>query len=69
MSDADEEYSRKRRSGMATQPAMNKSDSITTTTSFDRFAGVCAIITGIGSLLYGVSFIVLHMPDAPSGVR
>lgn len=29
-------------------------------TSFDRFAGLCAILTGIASFLYAVSFIILH---------
>lgn len=46
---------------MATQPAVNTSENLTTaTTAFDRFAGVCAIITGLGSLLYGLSFLVLR---------
>lgn len=46
---------------MATQPTVNTSESLTiATTSLDHFAGVCAIITGIGSLLYGLSFLVLR---------
>lgn len=27
--------------------------------SFDRFAGVCAVLAGLGGLLYGVSFVIL----------
>lgn len=30
------------------------------TTSFERFAGMCAIVAGVVGLLYSVSFVVLH---------
>lgn len=29
------------------------------TSSFDRFAGVCAILAGIGGVLYGIAFVIL----------
>lgn len=46
---------------MATQPVINHSDHVTTQEiSFERFAGACAIITGILGLLYAISFVVLR---------
>jgi len=46
---------------MAVQPSVGRVGSIVTPTeSFERFAGLCAIITSIVGFLYAVSFIVLH---------
>lgn len=30
-----------------------------TSATFDRFAGLCAVLSGLGGLLYGVSFVIL----------
>ena len=45
---------------MATRTA-GKTSSVTTleTASFERFAGICAILAGIVGLLYAISFVVL----------
>jgi len=45
---------------MATRTAGDASNMTTVeTTSFERFAGICAILAGIGGPLYGISFVVL----------
>jgi hypothetical protein len=50
-----------RRSGMAVQPSANKVGiTARSAAAFERFAGLCAIITGIVGLLYAISFILLH---------
>ncbi len=45
---------------MSTQSASNRVDIVTTqSSSFERFAGLCAILAGIVGLLYSISFILL----------
>ncbi len=45
---------------MSTQSASNRVDIVTTqSSSFERFAGLNAILAGIAGLLYSISFIVL----------
>jgi hypothetical protein len=45
---------------MSTQSASNRVDIITTqSSSFERFAGLSAILAGIAGLLYSISFVVL----------
>ncbi|HEX3640377.1 MAG TPA: hypothetical protein VHV10_03700 [Ktedonobacteraceae bacterium] len=46
---------------MAAQSSASRVSSIATPTeSFERFAGLCAIITSISAILYAISFIILH---------
>ncbi len=45
---------------MSTQSASNPVDIVTTqSSSFERFAGLCAILAGISGLLYSISFVLL----------
>ena len=45
---------------MSTQSASNHVDTVTTqTSSFERFAGLSAILAGITGLLYSISFVIL----------
>jgi hypothetical protein len=45
---------------MSTQSASNHVDTVTTqTSSFERFAGLSAILVGITGLLYSISFVIL----------
>src|SRR5215469_9802665 len=45
---------------MATRTAGDTtSATMTETGSFERFAGICAILVGIAGLLYAISFVVL----------
>src|SRR5437764_2321058 len=45
---------------MATQTTSNRTGATSTPfLAFERFAGVCALIVGIGGLLYAISFIIL----------
>ncbi|MFL5590349.1 MAG: hypothetical protein ACJ8DI_22230 [Ktedonobacteraceae bacterium] len=45
---------------MATQTTSNRTGATSTSSlAFERFAGVCALIVGIGGLLYAISFIIL----------
>src|SRR6516165_2455296 len=45
---------------MSTQAASNRVDIVTTqSSSFERFAGLSAILAGIAGLLYSISFVVL----------
>ncbi len=45
---------------MSTQSASNQVDMVTAqTSSFERFAGLCAILAGIVGLLYSISFVIL----------
>jgi hypothetical protein len=49
-----------RRNHMSTQSASNRVDIVTTQlSSFERFAGLSAILTGIAGILYSISFVVL----------
>jgi hypothetical protein len=38
------------------------------TASFQRFAGYCAVLTGIGGFLYSVSFVLLTRANADAGL-
>ena len=45
---------------MATQTTSNRTGATSTSSlAFERFAGVCSLIVGIGGLLYAISFIIL----------
>src|SRR2546427_4638800 len=45
---------------MATQTTSNRTGATSQhSLAFERFAGVCALIVGIGGLLYAISFIIL----------
>ena len=45
---------------MSTQSASNQVDTVTTqSSSFERFAGLSAILAGITGLLYSISFVIL----------
>ncbi len=45
---------------MSTQSASNRVNMVTAqTNSFEKFAGVCAILAGIVGLLYSISFVIL----------
>lgn len=51
---------RLRRNDMSTKSASNQADIIIAqSSSFDRFAGLCAILAGIVGLLYSISFVIL----------
>ena len=46
---------------MATQtPVSQMSEASTQASSFERFAGLCAILVGITGLLYAISFVILR---------
>jgi hypothetical protein len=46
---------------MSTQSASNRVDIVTTQSgSFERFAGLSAILAGIAGLLYSISFVLLN---------
>ncbi|HJZ49255.1 MAG TPA: hypothetical protein VKE41_18885 [Roseiflexaceae bacterium] len=45
---------------MATQTILNRSaNDEVPTASFDRFGGICAILAGIGGLLYAIAFVII----------
>src|SRR5579885_2046680 len=53
-------FTRLRRFVMVTRTAGETASKTTLETgSFERFASICAILAGIGSLLYGIAFVVL----------
>src|SRR5947199_9807981 len=46
---------------MATQMTSNRTGATSTPSlAFERFAGICALIVGLGGLLYAISFIILQ---------
>src|SRR5437868_9253632 len=46
---------------MATQTAPNTARTASTqSASFERFAGMSAIVAGIAALLYSIAFVILH---------
>jgi len=48
---------------MATNTVANRADAVPlSSTTYERFAGVCAILTGVAGFLYAVAFILLRNP-------